>query len=393
MRTAQGGGPTGRCVTVKAAVDRPAWWASRDTRAASRVVGLMTMFGSLYAVGISFWAPASLGDRPGAVVANLVSCTAMFLLAVPAAVVPHRMPRWAPFLLAVLAGLIVTWLDVLTMDTSFGGFVYLAWPAFFGAYYLRRGGAWVVAALAVLSAGTVPLAVDRTATYGSDLPAFVLTVVAITAALTTGRDRAEQLLARLRTEAEEDPLTGLATRRVFDAGLADCLGGGRPCTLVLADIDRFKVVNDRWGHHVGDAVLQAVGAELGAVSRSVDVVARLGGDELAVLLLGPDAGDPVAGRVVAERFRAAVAGLAVPADGTTSLRPTVSVGVATTPGTRAGRPAESARDLVIRADEALYEAKRSGRDRVVVRSGAPPPGGSDPGAPGAGRPTPEHSAQ
>lgn len=373
---------------MQATDDRPPWWAARDTRSASRVVGLMTMFGALYAIGIATWAPASVGDRPGAVLVNLLTCSAMFLLALPAALVPHRMPGPAPFGLALAAGMVVTWLDVLTRDTSFGGFVYLAWPAFFGAYFLRRVAAWVVAAQAVAAAAVVPLVVDRTDTYLSDLPAFVLTVVAITAAMTTGRDRAEQLLTRLRTEAEEDPLTGLATRRVFDAALADCLDGGRPCTLVLADVDRFKGVNDAWGHHVGDAVLRAVAAELAAASRSVDVVARLGGDELAVLLLGPDAGDPVAGRVVAERFRAAVAALAVAADETTTLSPTVSVGVATTLGVRAGRTAESARDLAVRADRALYEAKRSGRDRVVVRTG---PG--RPGAPGAGRAAREHSAQ
>lgn len=369
----------------------PPWWAARDHRTATRVVAVMTMFGALYAVGISLWAPASLGHRGDAFVLNLVTAGVMLLFAAPAAIVPHRMPSPAPFLLALLAGGTVGWLDLVTEDTSFGGQIYLAWSAFFGAYFLRPRAAWFVAAQAVASAATVPWAVGETDTYFSDLPAFVLTVGGITAALTVSRDRAEALLDRLRSEAEEDPLTGLATRRVFDARLSATLAEGRPCTLLLADVDEFKAVNDRAGHHTGDLVLTSVAAELDAVCRSVDVVCRLGGDELAVLLLGPDAGDAVAGRLVAERFRAAVAGLRVPADDGSTLSPTVSVGVATTAGRRPGREPETPRDLLIRADQALYEAKRAGRDRVVVRHGSVR--GSRAPAPRRGRTEREHTAQ
>ena len=346
------------------------WWEARDARAATRVVAVMTMLGALYSVSLAFLAPATVGQRPGAFDANLVTAGVMFVLATPALLRPDRMPRVTPLVLALLAGAVVAWLDFITEDLSFGAQVSLVWPALFGAYYLRRPAAWLVAAEAVLSAVTLPLLLGEATTYLSDLPAFLLTVIAVTAALTSGRDRAELLLHRLRSEAEEDALTGLATRRVFDARLAQHLGQGRPCTLLLADVDQFKGVNDTHGHQVGDAVLQAVAARLDDVRRPGDVVARLGGDELALLLLDPDAGDragaAAAGQRLAERSREAVAATSITSDAGEVVRPTVSVGLATVAAVPAGGATLAPRDLLVRADRALYDAKRAGRDRVVA---------------------------
>jgi diguanylate cyclase (GGDEF)-like protein len=162
----------------------------------------------------------------------------------------------------------------------------------------------------------------------------------------------------LERQAREDPLTGLANRRAFDdafpARLADARAAGRPLAVALFDIDRFKTVNDRFTHAIGDAVLREVAALLGAHCRASDVAARIGGEEFVLLLREADRASAlaVAGRVrteVAARDWSAVAeGLTV----------TISAGVAADPGTG------SAADLLRAADDALYRAKRAGRDRV-----------------------------
>ena len=121
----------------------------------------------------------------------------------------------------------------------------------------------------------------------------------------------------------------------------------------MADIDRFKLVNDRYGHAVGDAVLQAIAAALRSRVRSTDVLARVGGEEFALLLPNTELGG---GSQVAEELRAAVEELAVASPAGT-LRVTISVGVA---HSSAPEPPLQA------ADAALYKAKNSGRNRVVT---------------------------
>jgi diguanylate cyclase (GGDEF)-like protein len=158
-------------------------------------------------------------------------------------------------------------------------------------------------------------------------------------------------LARL---AERDGLTGLLNHRAFHLRLAAEIDHaqrvGGTLSLLLIDLDHFKEVNDQFGHLAGDEVLRQVAAVLQDVAREGDVVARVGGEEFCVLLPNTAA---IGARLPAERVRAAVAVLRDP------VPLTVSVGVASYP-----EDATAAPRLFEKADEALYEAKRRGRNRV-----------------------------
>jgi two-component system, cell cycle response regulator len=178
------------------------------------------------------------------------------------------------------------------------------------------------------------------------------------------KDLQEELVVqsqRLEALIFEDPLTGLANRRFILTQLGGQVSAarrhGRPFSVAMLDIDHFKAVNDRHGHAAGDHVLGEVTRTLREHLRAEDQLGRLGGEEFLALL--PDAGDGAA-RAAAEKLRAEVAANDVMIEGR-DLRVTVSVGWATWDG-------ETPDDLLRRADEALYEAKRAGRNRVA---GAP----------------------
>jgi two-component system, cell cycle response regulator len=168
-------------------------------------------------------------------------------------------------------------------------------------------------------------------------------------------------LAHRNRELEElartDVLTGLANRRHADEILRRTIASarrhGRQVCAVLADIDRFKSVNDLHGHAAGDAVLRAVAARLAAGLREEDLAARWGGEEFLLLL--PDADDAT---TVCERVRVAISGQPVRLDDGTLIAVSASFGWAAWTGD------ETAEGLVGRADVALYEAKTGGRDRV-----------------------------
>ena len=166
---------------------------------------------------------------------------------------------------------------------------------------------------------------------------------------------------RLEALLFEDALTGLANRRFILAQLAGAVSAARrherPLSVAIIDIDHFKSVNDEHGHAAGDRVLAAVASAMREQLRAEDQLGRLGGEEFLALL--PDA-DGHAAATTAEKLRGAVAALAVRHDGV-ELAVTISAGWAAWEG-------ESPEELLRRADEALYEAKRSGRDRV---EGAP----------------------
>ena len=189
------------------------------------------------------------------------------------------------------------------------------------------------------------------------------------------------VLERVRREAETDALTGLANRKAFDHKLRklaiQAMESGRPLSLFVTDIDHFKRFNDTYGHQMGDVVLKLVAQRLRHHLRPEDVAARYGGEEFVVLL--PDTALAPAA-AIAERIRRDISThrLRERGDGRDLGRVTISAGVAEF------RPGEPLKAFFERADQALYAAKRRGRNWVVredeledhpglQRAAAPPP--------------------
>ena len=185
------------------------------------------------------------------------------------------------------------------------------------------------------------------------------------------------LFTQLQRAAHTDSKTGLATaawwHELASREVDRALRRGEEVSVLLADLDHFKRVNDTWGHLAGDAVLAAVAGELSGNLRTYDVAGRFGGEEFVVLLPGTG---PSGAVVVAERLRGRVAALrvAVPAGdsgrGALAGQVTVSIGIAALPG-----QAQDLTGLLARADLALYAAKQRGRDLVCYLD--------DPGEPAA----------
>jgi two-component system, cell cycle response regulator len=173
----------------------------------------------------------------------------------------------------------------------------------------------------------------------------------------------------LRTSIEQsvemaitDGLTGLHNRRYMETHLKTLVQkartGGRPLSVLVADIDFFKKVNDTFGHDAGDAVLREFAARFRRNTRGIDLACRMGGEEFVIIMPDTDIGRAFQ---VGERLRACVAAEPFQINSETRLRVTASVGLATLE-----RQEDTPETLFRRADQALYSAKRDGRNRVVA---------------------------
>ncbi len=216
----------------------------------------------------------------------------------------------------------------------------------------------VVASTVTLATGRLAMEADapievRAVTWASFVWIMTMIIVVIQR-LVTERRRALEAMTAL---AATDTLTGLPNRRHFMTAASRMLTVAdyqdRPCTLILLDIDHFKSVNDVYGHDTGDQVLTGVASAMRGATRSDDLIARLGGEEFAVLMLG-------ASPLHAQHLAAELAALL------NTLEP---IGVTASYGVVEAKPGElEISELLVRADIALYQAKRAGRNRCVVES-------------------------
>lgn len=198
---------------------------------------------------------------------------------------------------------------------------------------------------------------DPTSTFG------LLSRMVLTSVITSGFlwMLTRQLHAELIRHASQDALTGVANRRIMwdagESGMQRARARQAPIAVLMIDVDHFKTINDRLGHAVGDQVLVAIAATLACHIRAPELLARVGGEEFMVLV---PKGDEAAVRDLAERLRRAVERQDIAAAAAAPVRCTVSIGYCMS----AQAQAEWQR-LVVIADQALYAAKRGGRNRVT----------------------------
>jgi diguanylate cyclase (GGDEF)-like protein len=270
-------------------------------------------------------------------------------------VATSRRPEYLVFATVVLGQLLIGAGVVLSGGPRSPAMVLLLLPLISLPARFSGRGVWTGFAMTVLVLLVSAVAVDPGA-YAHD-PSFVNAQLAAATGLTIFSQFLMNTEMAQRSASILDPLTGLLNRTSLKARFAEiaqqAAQTGDPVCVLVCDLDRFKAVNDRYGHERGDDVLKAAALVLRKQLRAFELVYRLGGEEFLVVLPGTSLGE---GREVAERARVALSA-ARPGD----LPVTISIGVAAARGEDVGYE-----PLFRAADAALYEAKRAGRDRVVA---------------------------
>ena len=333
--------------------------ATRATLA--RTAAYLTGLGALIClIGALVPGDAELDDQVLLATAAAAAVFAGVLL-----VADERLPVWTFHPVALTATALSTaatygW----GSESTYGPLLYV-WVSMFVFYVFPRGPALVHLAL-MSAAYAVVLVVEDPAE--NPLDGWLATVAALLGSglfVALMRDRLAQLIRRLRDAAHRDPLTTLLNRRgfqqVFDVELERARRADQALSLIVGDLDRFKRVNDVHGHAAGDAVLQRVADAIHNAKRGFDSAARVGGEEFAVL--APDC-DEHGAYMLAERIRAAVHEAQ---RGDDDAQLTISFGISTFP-----LHGQSADGLLRTADQALYAAKRLGRNRSVISSAEVP---------------------
>jgi diguanylate cyclase (GGDEF)-like protein len=326
-----------------------------------RIVGLLFLVGSVMTIVSIVFPHSPKADIYGfwAIAAGTA------VLAVMLFGFSERLPSWSYQGFLAAASLIVSLSLYFNGERhggpSAGNQVLYLWIALYAGYFFTR--AQLLAQLVIVAgAYAATLLIVHPGQVGFTRWFITVGMVSLAGSLVhVLRSRNDDLVARLYGAARTDLLTGLVNRQGFDERLELELErarrSARPVALILADIDGFKELNDRFGHPVGDAALAAVGRVAGGAVREIDTMARIGGDEFAAILPASDADGAFD---LAERLRGEIARL-YGGDGEPL---TMSFGVVEFP--MHGQTCET---LIHAADRALYQAKALGRNRSIVQSG------------------------
>ena len=325
----------------------------RDPAVAARFLGWAYVAGTMMAA-LSMLVP----QPPGTDVMGLFALYAASLLVGAALLLRGDRVNETELSLALLTGTALITLAIhFTEDRSGVYSMLYVWVALESVSFLPRRHA--VLQFVAMSAGfALVLAAERPAGAEEQWFVTVGTIIVVGVLVDALKAHVEGLVGGLADAAHTDPLTELRNRRGFQEILAAELGRtsrtGRPASLLVADLDHFKLVNDSLGHAGGDRALRRFADQMRRLTREIDTPARLGGEEFALLLPETPKNDAF---IVAERLRRVVR--AHFADDAAPL--TVSIGVASYP-----EDGLSADALLLAGDQALYSAKEMGRDRTVL---------------------------
>ncbi|RJQ47751.1 MAG: GGDEF domain-containing protein [Gaiellales bacterium] len=257
-------------------------------------------------------------------------------------------------LVVVCASFFLLWLT-LTVFSQAALWPLLIAPILLSAWFFYEAGA--IATALVSGVLLAQVSIDRPAPVLLALTVFVL----LGLGLGWGQRRQKVAYRRALRSSLTDPLTGLYNygylMGALDRELHRVNRYGGTVTLIMMDIDHFKLFNDRYGHQAGNEALKALGAVLRREKRESDIAARFGGEEFALLIPA----DEDSGLETGDRLRQAIARIQVPVGRGQAAGMTVSIGVASYPGS-----ATSKEELLDRADQLLYTSKRNGRNQVSV---------------------------
>jgi diguanylate cyclase (GGDEF)-like protein/putative nucleotidyltransferase with HDIG domain len=314
----------------------------------------------LFAAGGAITAASLIVSPSGAEETRIgIMSAAAFGLALALFFVYDKLPL-SGFQAFLAAGtVLIEWAIYADGETTSPYAMFYFWIAIYAFYFLSRTRALLqMGFIAVAYSAAIVVKADIGTVPVMNWAIVTSTLVVAGALIGVQRNHVDRLIARLSDAARTDSLTSLLNRRgfeeLFETELERARRSGRPLSVIVGDLDAFKAVNDRFGHAAGDRALERLSEIFESVKRRIDTAARIGGEEFAVI--APDT-DHHAAYILAERMRREVRD-------TFAAEPfalTISLGIATFP--RHGATAES---LIAGGDEALYAAKKLGRDRTVV---------------------------